>query len=106
MSNLSKIKSKLRTQGRVTGNFGRNKVEGKRQILELSKEVLSKEGLRIPSRQEVYSRLQDAYNITTDPSLKKFILSELKKRDVQRSRPKVLTCEVRSEFWEEVRRVR
>ncbi len=53
VENLSKIKPKLRTQGRVTGNFGRNKVEGKRQSLELSKSTLSKENLRIPRRKDV-----------------------------------------------------
>ena len=34
-SNLSKIKPKLRTEGRVSGNFGRNKVKAGSPIVEL-----------------------------------------------------------------------
>lgn len=79
-TNLSKIKPKLRTEGRVSGNFGRNKVEGKRKSLDLSANILNKKNLRIPNPIEVYERLEQAYTITTDPELKAFLAEMLKKR--------------------------
>jgi hypothetical protein len=106
VENLSKIKPKLRTQGRVTGNFGRNKVEGKRQSLELSKSTLSKENLRIPRRKDVYSRLQEAYALTTDPRMKEFLRLELRKAKAQRIQPRERQRVPISDFWEEVKRVR
>ncbi len=38
----------LRTTGRPTGNFGRNKVQGKRESLDLNGTILNRENLRIP----------------------------------------------------------
>jgi hypothetical protein len=73
----------LRTTGTHTGNFGRAKVQGKRESLDLSKEILKKEDLRIPNRQEAYSRLREAYHKTDDPKLKAFIAQELAKYRAQ-----------------------
>ena len=106
-NNLSKIKPKLRTEGRVSGNFGRNKVQGKLQTLDLSDSILKKENLRIPDPKKVYERLEQAYTITTDPELKAFLAEELKKRRATtRSRVVEETTRPRSEYWEEVNRVR
>lgn len=69
----------LRTTGTHTGNFGRAKVQGKRESLDLSKEILKKDDLRIPKREEAYARLQEAFTKTTDPKLKQFLASELAK---------------------------
>jgi len=105
--NLSKIKPKLRTEGRVSGNFGRNKVQGKRQTLDLSEAVLKKDNLRIADPRKVYERLEQAYTITTDPELKAFLAEMLKKRKAT-TQTKVAekTARPRSEYWEEVNRVR
>ena len=47
----------LRTTGRPTGNFGRQKVQGKRDSLDLTKEILNRENLRIPQRDEAFTKL-------------------------------------------------
>ena len=73
----------LRTTGTHTGNFGRAKVQGRRGELDLTKEILNKDGLRIPNRQEAYSRLQEAYRKTDDPKLKRFLAEELAKARAQ-----------------------
>ena len=73
----------LRTTGTHTGNFGRAKVQGRRGELDLTKEILNKDGLRIPSRQEAYSRLQEAYRKTDDPKLKRFLAEKLKEARAQ-----------------------
>lgn len=82
-SSLNRIKPKLRTEGRVTGNFGRNKVEGKRSTLEISKATMKKENLRIPKQDEVFARLAEAYRKTTDPKMKAFLEDTLRKKNAQ-----------------------
>jgi hypothetical protein len=67
----------LRTQGTHTGNFGRAKVQGRRGELDLTPEILNKDGLRIPDRQAAYARLQEAYQKTEDPKLKRFLAEKL-----------------------------
>jgi hypothetical protein len=69
----------LRTTGTHTGNFGHAKVQGKRDSLDLTKEILNRENLRIPNRKEAHSRLEEAYEKTTNPRLKKFLAEELAK---------------------------
>jgi hypothetical protein len=73
----------LRTTGTHTGNFGHAKVQGKRETLDLTKEILNKENLRIPNRQEAYTRLAEAYEKTDDPKLKQFLAGELAKYRAQ-----------------------
>lgn len=73
-------KHNLRTTGRLTGNFGKPKVKGKPGELEISKIALSKENMRIPTRDEGFARLKEAYEITTDPKLKAALADMLKKR--------------------------
>lgn len=73
----------LRTTGTHTGNFGRAKVQGKRGELDLTKEILNRDNLRIPNRQEAYSRLQEAYEKTSNPRLKRFLSEELAKYRAQ-----------------------
>ncbi len=70
----------LRTTGTHTGNFGRAKVQAKKESLDLTKEILAKENLRIPDRDEAYSKLVQAYNTTTDPRLKAGLWEMLKRR--------------------------
>ena len=80
---MTKANHGLRTTGTHTGNFGRAKVQGKRDSLDLTKEILNKDDLRIPNRQEAYSRLAEAYQKTTDPKLKRFLADELAKYRAQ-----------------------
>jgi hypothetical protein len=70
----------LRTTGRPTGNFGRNKVQGKRETLDLTKEILTKDNLRIPNRDEAFTKLVTAYNATTDAKLKAALWEMLRAR--------------------------
>jgi hypothetical protein len=97
----------LRTTGTHTGNFGRAKVQGKRDSLDLTKEILMKDDLRIPNRDEAFTRLVDAYNKTTDSRLKAGLWEMLKQRKATLQPAKVKADERPvSEFWEMVRTVR
>lgn len=80
---MTKPNHGLRTTGTHTGNFGRAKVQGKRGELDLSKEILNRDNLRIPNRQTAYQRLAEAYEKATDPKLKKFLAEELAKYRAQ-----------------------
>jgi hypothetical protein len=97
----------LRTTGRPTGNFGKAKVQGRPGDLDLTKEILNKENLRIPQRDEAFTKLVEAYNTTDDARLKAGLWEILKRRKAtlqptevkQNGRPV-------SEYWEMVRAVR
>lgn len=97
----------LRTTGVHTGNFGYAKVKGKPGDLDLTKEILNKENLRIPDRDEAFTKLVIAYNTTDDPKLKASLWEILKRR-----RATLQPIEVKpnerpsSPYWEDIRRVR
>lgn len=97
----------LRTTGRHTGNFGRAKVQGKRESLDLSSNLLKKENLKVPDPKEAYLRLAQAYEATDDPKLKEFLGEQLRQRRATRIRPENFAVSKPSrEHWEEVKRVR
>lgn len=97
----------LRTTGTHTGNFGYAKVKGKPGDLDLTKEILSREDLRIPQRDEAFTKLITAYNTTTDPKLKAGLWEILKRRRATLQPIKVKPNEMPvSEYWEMVRNVR
>ena len=97
----------LRTTGTHTGNFGYAKVKGKPGELDLTNEILNKEDLRIPERDEAFTKLVTAYNTTTDPKLKAGLWEILKRRRATLQPTKVKPNELPvSEYWEIVRRVR
>jgi hypothetical protein len=97
----------LRTTGRPTGNFGRPKCKGNPGELDLTKEILNRDNLRIPTQADAFTRLEIAYTTTTDPKLKAFLAEQLAKRKAATTLPKVTPNErPRSPFWEEVSRVR
>ena len=78
-SNLSRIKPKLRTSGNITGNFGRKKSIGGSSLNELGGDG------NIGVRQDDYlNRLHYAFDNTTDPKLKQFIYTEIRKINIQR----------------------
>jgi hypothetical protein len=84
----------LRTTGRPTGNFGRPKQKGKPGELDLTKEILNRENLRIPQRDEAFTRLVTAYNTTTDEKLRAALWDMLKKRKATLQPVKVKPCVV------------
>ena len=64
----------------LNGNFGAARVQAKRQTLDLTKEILNKDNLRIPSRDDAYERLVTAYNLTTDPKMRETLWEMLRRR--------------------------
>ena len=97
----------LRTTGTHTGNFGRAKVKGKPGDLDLTKEILNKENLRIPTRDEAFTKLVQAYNTTTDARLKAGLWEILKRRQATLQPIEVKPNErPTSPYWEDIRRVR
>jgi hypothetical protein len=81
-SNLSKIKPKLRTEGRVSGNFGHNKVRAGSSLTDIG--YSSKDVVRIPAQDAYLSRLYEAFDKTTEPKLKNFLYLEIRKILTQR----------------------
>lgn len=97
----------MRTTGTHTGNFGRAKVQGRPGDLDLTREILNKENLNIPSREEAFTKLVTAYNTTTDPKLKAGLWEILKRRRATLQPIKVKSNErTSSPYWENIRRVR
>lgn len=83
-SNLSKIKPKLRTQGRVSGNFGKNKVKAGSPMSEIG--VTKTKVVRVVKQDDYLARLYSALDKTTDPKLKQFIQFEIKKILIQQNK--------------------
>ena len=97
----------LRTTGAHTGNFGRAKVQGRPGDLDLTKEILSKDNLHIPQRDEAFTKLVIAYNTTTDPKLKAGLWEILKRRRATLQPTEVKPNErPSSPYWEDIRIVR
>lgn len=81
-SNLSKIKPKLRTQGRVSGNFGRNRVKANSPLRDIG--VTNAKVVNVVKQEDYLKRLYAAYTGTNDAKLKSFIFTEIKKILIQR----------------------
>jgi len=81
VSNLSKIKTKLRTQGNITGNFGRTKVKADSNLSDLG--MSTKDNIKVAKPSDYIERLYKAFDTTTDPKLKKFCYTEIKKYLIQ-----------------------
>ena len=81
-SNLSKIKPKLRTQGNVTGNFGRPKSKAGSPLNELG--VTNAQTVKCATQDEYLNRLWYTFDNTNDAKLKQFIYTEIKKIHIQR----------------------
>jgi hypothetical protein len=78
-SNLSKIRPKLRTSGRVSGNFGRNKVSAGSTLNDIGGDG------NIGSTQDEYlNRLYVAFDETDDNKLKQFIYTQIRNIHIQR----------------------
>jgi hypothetical protein len=96
----------LRTTGTHTGNFGKSKVKGNPGQLDLTKEILNRDNLHIPDRDEAFTRLVDAYNKTTDARIKATLWDMLKRRKATLQEHIVKPKLVVSEFAEYCRRFR
>lgn len=83
-SNLSKIKPKLRTTGRVSGNFGRNKCKAGSSLQTIG-DTKGAVG-NLPTQDDYLDRLYRAFDSTTDVKLKKFIYSQIRQILVQQGR--------------------
>ena len=78
-SNLSKIKPKLRTEGRVSGNFGKSKVKAGSALNEIGGD-----GNIGVTQNDYLNRLYVALDETNDVKLRQFIYTEIRKIHVQR----------------------
>ena len=78
-SNLSKIRPKLRTEGRITGNWGKSKV-----VAGSSLNDIGGAGNIDVTQNEYLNRLYYAFDNTTEPKLRQFLYSEIKKIHIQR----------------------
>ena len=81
-SNLSKIKPKLRTSGRITGNWGKSKVVAGSPLNDIG--VTNSKVVKCTTKTEYLSRLYYAFDNTEDKKLKQFLYSEIRKLHVQR----------------------
>ena len=81
-SNLSKIRPKLRTQGNITGNFGRPKSKAGSPINDLG--MTKVEVVKCMKQDEYLARLWYAFDNTEDDKLKQFVYTEIKKIHIQR----------------------
>lgn len=81
-SNLSKIKPKLRTQGRVSGNFGRNKSIAGSPLRDIG--VTNTKVVNVVKQEDYLKRLYSAFESTNEEKLKKFIYQQIKTILIQR----------------------
>jgi hypothetical protein len=81
-SNLSKIKPSLRTTGRISGNFGKNKVRAGSTLNDIG--ITSAKVVKCIPQDEYLNRLYVAFDETNDEKLKQFIYTEIKKILIQR----------------------
>ena len=74
-SNLSKIKPKLRTQGNVTGNFGRPKSKAGSPLSDIGNST--KDVINITTRQEYINKMIAVFHKSCDKRMKDFAYHEL-----------------------------
>ena len=93
-------------QENLNGNFGAARIKGKPGELDLTKEILSKDNLRIPDRDEAFTRLVEAYNKTTDPRLKRGLWDLIKQRRATLAPRKPAPVVKVETIWDEIARTR
>jgi hypothetical protein len=81
-SNLSKIKPKLRTSGRVSGNFGRNKVSAGSSLNDIG--VTNVKVVKCITQTEYLNRLYYAFDNTTDTQLRQFLYHQIRSIHIQK----------------------
>ena len=80
-SNLSKIKTKLRTKGNVTGNFGLPRVKANSPLNDIG--VTNAKVVKCTTQAEYLNRLYYAFDNTTDTELRKFLYQEIRQILIQ-----------------------
>ena len=81
-SNLSKIRPKLRTEGRVSGNFGKNKVKAGSPITGIG--VTTTKVVNITTPNEYLTKMYYVLDNATDSKMKQFAYGEIRKILIQR----------------------
>lgn len=81
-SNLSKIKPKLLTQGKLTGNFGKAKVKSGSSLKDIG--ITDAKVVKCIKQDDYLNRLYKAFDATDDSKLKQFIYTEIRKILIQR----------------------
>lgn len=83
-SNLSKIKPKLRTQGNVTGNFGRPKTKAGSPISGLG--MTKAKVVKITTQNDYLNRMYYVLDNATDKKIQQFAYNEIRKILIQRGK--------------------
>jgi len=79
-SNLSKIKTKFRTEGQITGNWGKSKVRTNgNSELGLTK----KKNISVTRKSEYINRMYQVLDTTTDRKIQQFAYDEIRKYLIQ-----------------------
>jgi len=81
MTNLSKIKTKLRTEGNVTGNFGRPKTRtnGNPDLGYTARESISP----VTTKSEYIQRMYEVLDTATDVKIQRFAYHEIRSYMIQ-----------------------
>ena len=81
MTNLSKIKTKLRTEGNVTGNFGRPKTRtnGNSELGYTARESISP----VTTKSEYIQRMYEVLDTSTDVKIQRFAYNEIRSYMIQ-----------------------
>tara|TARA_B100001142_G_scaffold316857_1_gene357104 strand:+ start:1204 stop:1473 length:270 start_codon:yes stop_codon:yes gene_type:complete len=80
-SNLSKIKPKLRTQGNVTGNFGKTKVKAGSNLNQIG--LTTKQSVTVTTPNDYINKMYRVLDTSTNQRLRDFAYSEIKKYLIQ-----------------------
>jgi hypothetical protein len=80
-SNLSKIATKFRTKGNVTGNFGLPRVKANSPLNDIG--VTNTKVVKCATQTEYLNRLYFAFDNTTDEKLRRFIYTEIRSIHIQ-----------------------
>jgi hypothetical protein len=75
-SNLSKISTKFRTSGQVTGNWGKPKVKSGSPLNGIG--VTNSKVVKCTTQETYLNRLYYAFDNTTDEKLRRFIYTEIR----------------------------
>jgi hypothetical protein len=81
-SNLSKIKTKFRTKGNVTGNFGVPKSKAGSPLNDIG--VTNAKVIKCATQAEYLNRLYYAFDNTTDTQLRQFLYHQIRSIHIQR----------------------
>jgi hypothetical protein len=79
-SNLSKIKPKFRTEGQITGNWGKSKVRTNGNS-ELG--LTTKENISVTRKSDYINRMYEVLDTTTDPKIQRFAYNEIRNYLIQ-----------------------